>query len=300
MNENICKVSIGLPVYNGEKFIKKRIENLLKQTFSDFELIISDNASTDSTFEICKQFESMDPRIRCIKQEKNMGGVWNFNFVLKEAKGEYFLWVGVDDLLEPTFLEKNINILESQKNVVCSVSKIRMFGDFTEYLKIKSNDSIFKRIEKKVKKRFSYMDTFPATEKNYELKVCNFLKNCRHNQIFYGVYRKKILEKCFIDDSFIGFDTAYSLSILRYGDLYVIDEVLMEVFDGGESRSGMIEVAKRNNKKIIWIIFPYMQFTVWCKNYLGTKLFLKNFSYFFRLNLIGLMSLSLDILRKIK
>jgi glycosyltransferase involved in cell wall biosynthesis len=299
MNNKTPKVSIGLPIYNGEKFIKKRIENLLEQTFSDFELIISDNASTDSTFRICKEFEGKDLRIRCIKQEKNMGGVWNFNFVLKESKGEYFTWAAVDDLLKPTFLEKNIQILESKKNIVCSVSKIKMFGEFTENLKTKPNDSFLTKIEKKIKKRFSYMDVFSVTG-DYNSRVNNFIKNCRHNQIFYGVYRKKILEKCIINESFICFDTAYSLSILKYGDLHVVDDILMMVFDGGESRTGMINVAKRNNRKLIWIIFPYMQFTIWCKNHLGTKLFLKNSNFFFRLNLIGLMSLSLDILRRIR
>jgi len=299
MNNETPEVSIGLPVYNGEKFIKKRIENLLEQTFSNFELIISDNASTDLTFKICKDFEKKDLRIRCIRQEKNMGAIWNFNFVLKESKGEYFVWAAADDLLKPTFLEKNIHVLESKKNIVCSISKIKMFGRFTENLKSNPQDSFFVKIVKKIKKRFSYMDTFPAIG-NYNSKVCDFIKNCRHNQIFYGVYRKKVLEKCIINESFIGFDTAYSLSILKYGDLHVVDDILMMVFDGGESRTGMINVAKRNNRKLIWIIFPYMQFTIWCKNHLGTKLFLKNSNFFFRLNLIGLMSLSLDILRRIR
>jgi len=295
----IPKVSMGLPVFNGEQFILKRIENLLAQTFTDFELIISDNCSTDSTYEICKKFVAKDSRIRCIRQKKNIGGINNFNAVLKEAKGKYFLWVAVDDLILPEFLEKNVNILDSKKNVVCSSSKMKMFGDFTDWLKIKQNDSIFTKIEKKIKKNFSNLDTFPASG-NYESRVTKFLQNCNHNQIFYGLYRKNILDKCFINDLFIAFDTAYALSVLKYGEHFVINKILMYVFDGGESRSGMISVIKSYSNNLFEVIFPYMRLTTYCKNQIGTKIFLKNINFFIKLNGIGLISLSVDIIRQFK
>ena len=91
------KLSIGLPVYNGELFIERAIESILAQTFTDFELIISDNASTDSTQEICQNFSKKDNRIRIFKQEKNIGVHRNFYFLLSQAKGEYFAWTAVDD-----------------------------------------------------------------------------------------------------------------------------------------------------------------------------------------------------------
>lgn len=297
MNENkIPKVSIGLPVYNGEKFIKKRIENLLEQTLSDFELIISDNCSTDSTFDICNEFARKDSRIQCINQEKNMGPVWNFNFVLKKARGKYFLWVAVDDLLHPKFLEKNVAILDSMNNIVCSTSKIKMFGGFTDWLNINEKDSFFAKLEKRIKTKFSYMDTFSVSG-NYESKISLFIKNCRHNQIFYGLYRREVLEKCIIKKSFIGFDTAYSLNVLKYGDFFVIDDIMMYVFDGGESRSGMIGVARTTNQSFFGLVFPYIPFTIWCRRNLGTKLFLKNIIFFIRLNCIGFISLSLSFIR---
>ncbi|MGI0023127.1 MAG: glycosyltransferase family 2 protein, partial [Nitrososphaeraceae archaeon] len=114
------KVSIGLFVYNGEKFIRKRLDSLLEQTFTDFELIISDNASTDFTSAICEEYAKKDKRVRYIHQEKNKGAIWNFIFVLQEAKSDYFVWAAVDDLLSPDFLEKNVKVLESNKNVVGS------------------------------------------------------------------------------------------------------------------------------------------------------------------------------------
>jgi glycosyltransferase involved in cell wall biosynthesis len=92
------KLSIGMPVYNGMPFICEALNSLLAQTFSDFELIISDNASSDETEKICRQYEARDSRIRYIRQATNEGAFANFKFVLNEAKGEYFMWAAADDI----------------------------------------------------------------------------------------------------------------------------------------------------------------------------------------------------------
>src|SRR5574337_492447 len=125
LSNNITpKVALGMPVYNGEKFLRRRLDSLLTQTFTDFELIISDNASTDSTSHICEKYAKKDGRIRYIRQKKNMGVTWNFNFVLREAKSKYFAWVASDDIISKDFIEKNLQILESNNNFVASISKI--------------------------------------------------------------------------------------------------------------------------------------------------------------------------------
>jgi len=118
------KLTIGMPVYNGELFIKKAIKSILDQTFTDFELIISNNSSTDSTEKICQDFIDKDNRIQIHTQKKNIGIHRNFNFLLSKAKGEYFAWAAVDDYLDNDFMEKNLKILESDKSVVSSVGKI--------------------------------------------------------------------------------------------------------------------------------------------------------------------------------
>ena len=84
-NSHNPKISVGIPVYNGEKFIRKSIESVLRQTYRNFELIISDNASTDSTSDICTEFLTKDSRIKFVRQDKNMGPIWNFNFVLSTS-----------------------------------------------------------------------------------------------------------------------------------------------------------------------------------------------------------------------
>ena len=97
MGQNRPIVSIGMPVYNGEKFIDDALDSLLEQTFTNFELILSDNASTDATESICRNYAKRDSRIKYFRQEKNIGALRNFQFVLDEAVGEYFMWAACDD-----------------------------------------------------------------------------------------------------------------------------------------------------------------------------------------------------------
>ena len=121
-SETKPKISIGLPVYNGAKTIEKCINSLLLQTFQDFELIISDNASDDETGKICKEFSLKDSRIKYIRQKNNNGGGPNFEFVLSKSSGKYFMWIGHDDWISSKFLEVNLSFLESNLNFVSSTS----------------------------------------------------------------------------------------------------------------------------------------------------------------------------------
>ena len=108
--EKVPQVSIGMPVYNGEPFISEALDSLLDQTFTDFELIISDNASTDSTEAICRQYAAKDSRIRYVRQAENLGAPANFQFVLDQAVGKYFMWAAADDLQTPNYIEFHLNL----------------------------------------------------------------------------------------------------------------------------------------------------------------------------------------------
>ncbi|WP_081588053.1 glycosyltransferase family 2 protein [Gloeocapsa sp. PCC 7428] len=98
INNNRPRISIGMPVYNGEPYLKDAINSILNQTFEDFELIISDNGSTDRTEEICRTIASQDQRVRYYRNEQNLGAGWNFNRVVDLATGEYFRWACHDDI----------------------------------------------------------------------------------------------------------------------------------------------------------------------------------------------------------
>ena len=106
------RLSIGLPVYNGQRFIRATLDALLAQTFGDFELIICDNCSTDATEQICREYARRDPRIRYFKNERNLGPAPNYNRCFEHARGELFKWSAADDTIAPAFLAKCVAELD--------------------------------------------------------------------------------------------------------------------------------------------------------------------------------------------
>lgn len=112
-----------MPVYNGARYVEAAIESILAQTFTDFELIISDNCSTDSTLAICQRYQAQDPRIVLYAHNVNRGGTWNFNFVFRKARAAYFKWTCHDDLMTPTMLERCVAVLDEHPDVVVSYPK---------------------------------------------------------------------------------------------------------------------------------------------------------------------------------
>lgn len=106
-------ISIGMPVYNGERTIRRAIDALLAQTLPDFELIISDNASDDATEEICLGYARSDPRVRYLRNPRNIGASRNFNRVFELARGKYFKWAAHDDWVAPEFLARCVSSLEA-------------------------------------------------------------------------------------------------------------------------------------------------------------------------------------------
>jgi glycosyltransferase involved in cell wall biosynthesis len=104
-------------VYNGEAFLAEALDSLLAQTFTDFELIVSDNASTDATGDICRERAARDARVRYVRQETNVGAMRNFNGVFALARGEYFKWAAHDDVHEPTYLERCVAVLDQRPEV---------------------------------------------------------------------------------------------------------------------------------------------------------------------------------------
>lgn len=129
------RVSIGLPVYNGENFVRDALDSILAQTFDDFELIISDNASTDRTQAICKSYASKDSRIHYSRNEQNLGAAKNFNRVFELSSGEYFKWASHDDTIAPEYIQKCVEVLDDDASVILCHPKTQIVdqdGRFVE------------------------------------------------------------------------------------------------------------------------------------------------------------------------
>ncbi|MCV0400950.1 MAG: glycosyltransferase [Nitrosopumilus sp.] len=287
------KLTIGLPVYNGEKFLHKCLDSLLEQSFENFEIIISDNASTDKTQNICQEYSEKDKRIRYIRQEKNIGLLPNFNFVLDQSNNEFFMWMGVDDYILPDYVKKNMDVLASNSNVVGSVSKIKPYN-FSDS-PTNQIDSKFIDFTKKLRTRFKKLDAFSISG-NYDQKVRNYLTGSTC-QVIYGIFRTDKLQKSIIPSLFVGLDWAEMLNVLKFGDIHVINEVLMYEFEGGRSSGGILHISKTYNPNVFSIIFPWFPFTNTCLKILGVKLFLKNLDYFIKLNFEGFVSQIIDLTR---
>ncbi|MEY2934939.1 MAG: hypothetical protein RL033_5688 [Pseudomonadota bacterium] len=116
--EHAPKLSFGLPVFNGARSIGGVIESIQKQTFSDFELVVSDNCSTDDTAEVVAGYAKTDRRIKFFPQASNAGIVANFNRAFRLSLGEYFRWIGADDWLEPTYAEKCVTQLDRHPEAI--------------------------------------------------------------------------------------------------------------------------------------------------------------------------------------
>ena len=111
-------VSVGLPVFNGETFLDQAIRSVLGQGFGDLELVISDNASTDRTAEICLDWAASDRRVVYRRNTHNLGAAPNYNRAFEMARGRYFKWLAHDDLLTPTYIERTVGLLEERPDAV--------------------------------------------------------------------------------------------------------------------------------------------------------------------------------------
>ncbi len=129
------RVSIGLPVYNGARYLEASIESLLGQTWQDFELIISDNASTDDTERICRRFQERDARVHYLRNDQNRGGAWNFNRVADLATAEYFTWAAHDDVRAPENIARCAEVLDRDPSVILAYTSGAFIDEDGEHIR---------------------------------------------------------------------------------------------------------------------------------------------------------------------
>ena len=297
------KISIGLPVYNGELFIKKSIDSILSQSHSNFELIISDNASTDKTSQICQEYVKRDNRIIYFKQPRNIGPHRNYFFLLNKANHGYFIYVAADDFLDSNYIEENLKILISDPNIVSSVGKVKPYG--TNEIQINSVliDTVqypkFIKNYIKSNRRKKMLDTESVTG-TYENKVRHFLKITKSLRRWYGLHRTEQLKKCIIDKPFINNEVSVFLNLLKFGDFFECKDTALHEFDEGISSRGILNTIKISEHNFFGTIFPFYPFTKWCFDNFGYKLFLKNFDIFFLMSCSGTFGLFVDLFLKFK
>ena len=201
------RVSIGLPIYNAERYLEEAIDSILAQTYTDFELIISDNASTDRTQEICKVYAQRDPRIRYHRNEKNLGGAPNHNLVFRLARGEYFKWAAYDDKIAPDFLLKCVAVLDKNPDVVLCMSMTDLIDEHGKHV-----SPIYYEVDA----------DFPDPTKRFR----NFLLYNLSANFFYGLIRANGMAQTSLHGNFTSADLVLQAELALYGRFNVVPEYL--------------------------------------------------------------------------
>lgn len=201
------RVSIGVPVYNGARYLAEALESLLRQTYEDIEIIVSDNASTDATEEIARSFAARDSRVRYDRLPNNIGAAANFMRVLHLARGEYFRWAAADDLSAPEFVERCVAILDREPAVVQAYPRAKLIdergaviGEYQDNLHIvaeRASDRYIQVLER--------------------IGLCNAI---------YGVMRTSVLRRMPPMGAFEGSDIPWQAEIALHGKIWEIPEYL--------------------------------------------------------------------------
>lgn len=182
--KNLKLVSIGVPTYNrGSTYLSETLKSICNQTYTNLEIIISDNGSTDNTEAVCCEFARKDPRIRYIRQQTNIGPTANFNVLRREFKGDYFLHKDDDDLLDPTYVEKCVAKLESNQEAIVAASNFVEFDD--KGRQINYNPSLYWPSEKDLYQRLKkYILLYEADGKDKFLHSGLWRRNAVKNYMF--------------------------------------------------------------------------------------------------------------------
>jgi glycosyltransferase involved in cell wall biosynthesis len=212
-------VGIGMPVFNGERYLEAAISSVLAQSFTDLELVISDNASTDRTEAICRRFAAADPRIRYVRHPENLGAHPNYNRSFELSRGRYFKWAAHDDVLRPGFLEACVAALEQNTDAALCQSDIDYIDE--EDKSIGSRRSHLAGAES--------LD--PAT------RFAALVLNAHDCQAMMGVFRRSILERSILLPSFHGADRAMLAQVALLGRYIHVPGALIQVRDHGERYS---------------------------------------------------------------
>jgi glycosyltransferase involved in cell wall biosynthesis len=214
--EGSPKVSIGLVVYNGDRFLPAALDSLLAQTFTDFELILSDNASTDRTPAICEEAAERDERVRYVRQPRNIGPGANFLFVLGQARGEYFMWAAHDDVREPDFIESLVRELDRHPRAILASSHFDNIDSEGRLLRHFDRDwgAVFTGRKSAQFGRLISMDEVRSQKANH----------------IYGLIRRDVLCAAAAEvarvDTFSGNDNCTLLELLGRGDFVIVPKVL--------------------------------------------------------------------------
>jgi glycosyltransferase involved in cell wall biosynthesis len=222
------RVSVGLPVFNGEAYLAPAIESILGQTFPDLELIISDNASTDRTADICRSFADQDPRLRYFRQERNLGASPNYDFTFYQARGEYFKWAAHDDVIDPTMIERCVEVLDRYPDVQLAFPRTLRIDATGAVVGVYPDYSEMRLMSSRPSKRFGDI-------------ICK-MHNC---VAFFGLTRRAELATTLLHAAYEDADRHLLAQLALRGPLFEIPDHLFQRRDHAGAYSQSVALADR-------------------------------------------------------
>jgi glycosyltransferase involved in cell wall biosynthesis len=204
---NTPKLSIGMPVYNGEPWIGWSLQSVLDQTYRDFELLVSDNASDDNTADICTDFAAQDSRIKYSRNAHNIGVFRNFDLVFERSSGKYFKWWTVGDLYANSYFQKCVEILDSRPDVALVNSKTVLFSTSVE-------------------SGFDYEESLELIDEDPCRRFCQYLARSQLNTSLHGVIRSDLLRQTSLNQAYASSDIAMIADLSLRGKFVEIPERL--------------------------------------------------------------------------
>ncbi len=201
------RLTIGMPAYNSERWIGESLEALLAQSYRDFRLVISDNASTDSTQAICTAFAKRDSRIDYHRQDANIGVFRNYDYVFEQCDTELFKWASANDICKPTMLEACVDALDQSPDAVLAFPQTVLFDEEQDYAEPYPD---FERLEGD-----DPVDRFRC-----------FFEELSLNNIMNGVIRSDALRKTSLNRVYVGSDINMTAELLLQGRLATVAEPL--------------------------------------------------------------------------
>lgn len=238
------KVSIGIPVYNGERYLSETLDSIMAQTFVDIEIVISDNGSTDRTEEICRAAAAQDARIHYARYEENRGAAWNYNNVFALSKGEYFKWAAADDLMAPELIARCVEVLDTQPDVVLCYARTKA---------IDGNGQVLREYPAKP----------GGNDASVHMRFYEFVCVPHPCVSVFGVMRRDVLAKTKLIGKYTGSDRPLLGELALRGRLYELPEFLFfyrnhdEQSWGGKRRSHHAQQAWYDPKRAGRITFPH-------------------------------------------
>jgi len=212
MPDNRPLVSIGLPVYNGEQFLKQTLDSLLGQTYENLELIISDNASTDGTGEICREYARRDRRVRYHRNGVNCGAVANMNAVFAFTSGDYFMWASDEDYWAPAYVSSCMDVLVNSDKIVLT-------GTWSTFVDAETEETIF------TDKGFSTVGL--SASDSFKLHKLTIHGGSYVAAIFHGIYKRSFLSSVMPAWNLHLTDQLLLARLCFLGEFYVVPELLM-------------------------------------------------------------------------